>query len=168
MSTPYFLDRWAAEGNALVAPLCREIAKIGRALNNITLNGNPAIVTERGVALSAPSRASGTPFVNIFAKTSATEGSWTPGKVYFAGRQLTVADEPATITVGASACKFWIEIDFSYGTAAWKSGSAFPTLPMGDALEWFRMLDVTLDNDDQIDTFLCPTPHDIHVTAKSS
>jgi hypothetical protein len=107
------------------------------------------------------------PFVNIFTQTSSTEGDWTSGKVYFQGQELTVTNEPSTIAVDASRHKFWIEIDFSTVSAEWKSGIAFPTPPMGDALEWYRMLDVTLDVNDEIVSFVCPTPHDIHVIAKS-
>lgn len=53
----FFLERWADLGNALTAPLAAEIAKIGRALNRIRINGNPATITDRGIDLDVRSAA---------------------------------------------------------------------------------------------------------------
>lgn len=113
-----------------------------------------------------PVAAASLPFVNYFIKTSSTGGNWVPGKTYFAGTLLSVTNEPSTITVDASHYRFWITVDFSASTATWGSGTAFPA--MTDSTEVYRMLDVTLNGSNEIDTFRCPTPHDIHVTAKSS
>jgi hypothetical protein len=113
----------------------------------------------------AASSAASMPFVNLFTKTSSTGGTWTPGKTYFAGTLLTVTSEPSTITVDATHYCFWITVDFSAVSATWGSGTAFPA--MTDSTEVYRMLDVTFTSG-AIVSFVCPTPHDIHVTAKSS
>jgi hypothetical protein len=166
----FFLERWTDEGNGLIAPLAREIARIGRALNRIRINGNPAEVTDRGIDLSVRAAASvALPFVNIFRQTSPTEGDWIPAENFVAGVQAAVSGEPSTIVVDSSNYCFWIAHDYTAATLTWGSGTAVPTNT--DTVEYYRMLICTVSGSGpsfKIDSFVCPTPHDIHATAKST
>ncbi len=163
MST-FFTERWSAEGNALTAPLAREIARIGRALNRIRINGNPARVTESGIDLDVRTASqSSFPCVHLFRPTSSTEGDWIIGKVFVFGTELTLSPvEPATITVDATHYRFWVKLTFSdpaAPTAEWGSGTAFPSIT--SSTEIYLMNDAATTAINTIDTYRCPTPHDI-------
>jgi hypothetical protein len=109
------------------------------------------------------------PFVNIFRQTSPTEGDWIPAENFVAGVQTAVSGEPSTIVVDSSNYCFWIAHDYTAATLTWGSGTAVPTNT--DTVEYYRMLICTVSGSGpsfKIDSFVCPTPHDIHATAKST
>ena len=166
--TPYFLERWADQGNALTAPLAAEIARIGRALNRLRINGNPATLTDRGIDLEVRAGGGGVslPFVNIFTLTGAAVGTWTPGKVYVGGVEYSVDDLPTTIGPITESTLYWIRHAFSGGTT-WESGpmaGGYP--PMEENVEIYRMLELTFA-DGAITKIVCPQPMDIHAPARS-
>jgi hypothetical protein len=167
----FFLERWTDEGNALIAPLAREIARIGRALNRIRINGNPAEVTDRGIDLSVRTAAGVTlPFVNIFRQTGAATGTWTAGRFYLAGVWTPVTNEPTVIGPISESMCYWIKLDLDSGPVpTWDSGPLAGGYPaMTDTIFVWRMLELTFTAGAIVpNSTICPTPHDIHIHAKS-
>lgn len=169
----FFIEKWSDEGPGIIAPLAREIARIGYALNRMRINGNPVEITQRGIDATVAAGAGSTtlPFVFLFRKTSDTAGVWVPGKGYLGGADTTITGQPGVGAVSeeltgiTTTRKYWILHDFSAATLTWATGTSYPAA--SDSQEPYRMLEITC-TDGKITSFICPHPCDIHATAKST
>lgn len=162
----YFLERWAEEGPALVAPLAREICRIGRALNRMRINGQLVTITSQGIEADVAAPASALPFVFLFTKTGPLTGTWKPGKAFIAGVDAAITGMPedgAEIEVSESTV-YWIAHNFALGTLSWNTGSEYPSST--DSLEVYPILEITVENG-VISGYVCRHPCDIHATARS-
>ncbi len=67
----HFTERYTDSGNALVKPLCEDIAKIGHALNRLRIDGNPATITPQGIDLISQAGGSALPEATVLYKVLA-------------------------------------------------------------------------------------------------
>lgn len=62
-----------------------------------------------------------------FARTSSTGGTISEGKCYIKGILTTITSLPSTLSSVTSSIKYWVAVDLSANTAAWSSGTSYPT-----------------------------------------
>jgi hypothetical protein len=62
-----------------------------------------------------------------FTKTSATGGTIEEGKCYIKGILTTITSLPSTLSSVTISIKYWVAVDLSANTAAWSSGTSYPT-----------------------------------------
>jgi hypothetical protein len=108
------------------------------------------------------------PFVNVFRTTGAATGSWTAGQFYLGGVLKPVTSEPTVIGPITESLCYWIKLDLDVSPLpVWDSGPLAGGYPaMTDTIFIWRMLELTFAGG-AITSVLCPTPHDIHLHAKS-